>query len=73
VDDAAMREIAELSGGEFHKAASAEELRQVYETLGEQIGFEIKHMDASRPWLILGTLVLLCAVAGSLVISQRVP
>jgi Ca-activated chloride channel family protein len=73
VDDAAMREIAQLSGGEFHKAASAEELRHVYDTLGEQIGYEIKHMDASRPWLILGTLVLLCAVAGSLVISQRVP
>ena len=73
VDDDAMREIAELSGGEFHKAASAEELKRVYDTLGEQIGYEIKHLDASRPWLILGTLVLLCAAGSSLVISQRLP
>lgn len=73
VDDAAMQEIAKLSGGEFHKAASAEELKQVYATLGEQIGYEIKHADASRPWLMLGTLVLIGAAGSSLLISQRLP
>jgi Ca-activated chloride channel homolog len=73
VDDEAMREIARLSEGEFHKAASAEELKRVYATLGEQIGYEIKNADASRPWLILGTIVLIAAAAGSLVLSQRLP
>ena len=73
VDDDAMREIARLSGGEFHKAASAEELRRVYATLGEQIGYEIKNTDASRPWLMLGTLVLISAAGSSLLISQRLP
>jgi Ca-activated chloride channel family protein len=73
VDDVAMREIANLSGGDFHKAASAEELKRVYATLGEQIGYEIKHEDASRPWLILGTMVLIGSAAGSLLISQRLP
>jgi len=73
VDDDAMQRIAELSGGEFHKAVSAEELNRVYETLGEQIGYEIKHTDASRPWLILGTLVLIGAAGSSLLISQRLP
>jgi len=73
VDDGAMQQIAQLSGGEFHKAASAEELKRVYETLGEQIGYEIKDIDASRPWLILGTLVLIGAAGSSLLISQRLP
>ncbi|GAA3886314.1 VWA domain-containing protein [Saccharothrix violaceirubra] len=73
VDDDSMREIAKLSGGEFFKAASAEELRRVYDTLGEQIGYEKKQADASRPWLILGTLVAMAAVAGALVLGQRVP
>jgi Ca-activated chloride channel family protein len=73
VDDEAMREIARLSGGEFHKAATAEELRRVYTTLSEQIGYEIKNTDASRPWLMLGTLVLIGAAGSSLLISQRLP
>jgi Ca-activated chloride channel homolog len=73
VDDIAMREIADLSGGDFHKAATAEELKQVYATLGEQIGYETKQQDASRPWLIIGTLVLIGAAGSSLLISQRLP
>jgi Ca-activated chloride channel family protein len=73
VDDESMREIAKLSGGEFYKAASAEQLRAVYDTLGEQIGYETKDADASRPWLMLGTLAALFAAGSALVISQRLP
>jgi Ca-activated chloride channel family protein len=73
VDDAAMREIATISGGEFYKAASAEEIKQVYADLGEQIGYEIKKADASRPWLAIGTLLLLTAAGASLLIGQRLP
>lgn len=73
VDDAAMEGIAARSGGEFHKAASVEQLREVYETLGEQIGYEIKHADASKPWLILGTLTAIVAAVLSLLFGQRLP
>jgi Ca-activated chloride channel homolog len=44
-----MREIAELSGGQFFTAATEGELRQVYAELGEQIGYEMRRVDASRP------------------------
>lgn len=73
VDDAAMEGIARRSGGEFHKAASAAELRDVYETLGEQIGYELKHADASKPWLILGTFTAIIASALSLLFGRRLP
>jgi Ca-activated chloride channel family protein len=73
VDDESMREIARLSGGEFYKAATADELRQVYDTLGEQIGYETKDADASRPWLMLGTLAALVAAGSALLIGQRMP
>jgi Ca-activated chloride channel homolog len=73
VDDDSMKEIAKLSGGEFFKAASAEELRRVYDTLGEQIGYEKKQADASRPWVVVGTLLGLFAVAGALLLGQRLP
>lgn len=51
-----MKEIANLSGGSFFTASSLEELRQVYDTLEEQIGFETTRGDASRPWLVLGVV-----------------
>jgi Ca-activated chloride channel family protein len=52
VDDESMKQIAELSGGEFYKAASADELHRVYDTLGEQIGYETKDADASSALLV---------------------
>ncbi|MGH3796988.1 MAG: VWA domain-containing protein [Pseudonocardiaceae bacterium] len=72
-DDESMRRIAKLSGGEFYNAASAGQLSAVYDTLGEQIGYETKRTDASRPWLIAGTLVAVLAAAGALAIGQRLP
>ncbi|SDP11811.1 VWA domain-containing protein [Lentzea jiangxiensis] len=73
VDDDSMKEIAKISGGEFFKAASAEELRRVYDTLGEQIGYEKKQADASKPWLLLGTLTAMFAAAAALLLGQRLP
>lgn len=73
VDDESMREIARLSGGEFYRAATADQLHRVYDTLGEQIGYETKDADASRPWLMLGTLAALIAAGSALLIGQRLP
>jgi Ca-activated chloride channel homolog len=73
VDDESMREIARLSKGEFYKAATADQLHRVYDTLGEQIGYETKDADASRPWLVLGTLAALTAAGSALLIGQRLP
>jgi Ca-activated chloride channel family protein len=73
VDDQSLKEVARLAGGEFYKAATAEEIKRVYDDLGEQIGYELKNTDASRPWLVLGTLILMIAAGGSLLIGQRLP
>jgi Ca-activated chloride channel family protein len=73
VDDESLQEVARLAGGEFYKAATAAEIKRVYDDLGEQIGYELKDTDASRPWLVLGTLILMIAAGGSLVIGQRLP
>ncbi|MGH2602268.1 MAG: VWA domain-containing protein [Pseudonocardiaceae bacterium] len=72
-DDESMRRIAELSGGEFYDAGSANQLSEVYDTLGEQIGYETKRTDASKPWLIAGTIAAVLAAAGALAIGQRLP
>ncbi|WP_186626467.1 VWA domain-containing protein [Rhodococcus sp. BP22] len=73
VDDPSLREIADLSGGSFFTASSLEELRAVYDTLEEQIGFEITRGDASRPWLILGVVLTALGLGTALVLRQRLP
>jgi Ca-activated chloride channel family protein len=73
VDDASMRTIAELSGGQFFTAASEAELRQVYAELGEQIGYEVRRVDVSRPWLAGGVLLLVVGVGAGLALGRRLP
>ncbi|MBW0134236.1 VWA domain-containing protein [Pseudonocardia abyssalis] len=73
VDDASMRTIAELSGGQFFTAASEAELRQVYSELGEQIGYEVRRVDTSRPWLAGGVLLLVVGVGAGLALGRRLP
>lgn len=45
----------------------------MYRTLEEQIGYEWKKADASRPWLVIGTLLAMAAAAGSLTAHRRIP
>ncbi|HEY1571595.1 MAG TPA: VWA domain-containing protein [Pseudonocardiaceae bacterium] len=73
VDDGSLQNVANLSGGSYYRAASAGQLQQVYTRLGQQIGFENKKADASRPWLILGTILAIASALGSLLIGQRLP
>jgi Ca-activated chloride channel family protein len=73
LDTGSMQQIAQLSGGDFHTAASAAELKSVYAQLGEQIGYEIKKQDVSRSWLIAGTLLVMLGAAAALVLGGRIP
>lgn len=73
LDTAAMQQIARISGGDFHTAHTADELKKVYAQLGEQIGYETVHRDASRPWLIAGSIVVMLGVAVAVATSGRIP
>src|ERR1700681_574125 len=61
VDDTTMKKVAELSGGNHYGASNLQELKQVYASLQEQIGYETIRGDASVGWLRLGSLVLALA------------
>ncbi|MFI9502973.1 VWA domain-containing protein [Nocardia sp. NPDC052566] len=73
VDNDSLREIAKLSGGDFYTASSLEQLTAVYDTLQEQIGYELTRGDASRPWMLAGLLFITAGVGASLVFRQRLP
>jgi Ca-activated chloride channel family protein len=73
VDDSTMKKVAELSGGNWYNAASLEELKAVYASLQQQIGYETSKGDASAGWLRLGAVVLALAGLAALLINRRLP
>jgi Ca-activated chloride channel family protein len=73
VDDEMLKKIAELSGGNAYTASSLEQLKEVFTTLQEQIGYETTKGDASAGWLRLGALVLALAALAALLLNRRLP
>ena len=73
VDDEMLAKIAELSGGSAYTASSLEQLKEVFTSLQEQIGYETIKGDASVGWLRLGALALAVAALAALLINRRLP
>lgn len=73
VDDEMLKRIADLSGGNAYTASSLEQLKEVFTSLQEQIGYETIKGDASTGWLRLGALVLAAAALAALLINRRLP
>ncbi|MGC2654480.1 MAG: VWA domain-containing protein [Mycobacterium sp.] len=73
VDDTTMKKVAELSGGNAYNASNLQELKDVYATLQQQIGYETIRGDASVGWLRLGALILAAAGLASLLLNRRLP
>src|SRR6188508_732650 len=73
VDDEMLKTIADLSGGSAYTASSLEQLKEVFTSLQEQIGYETIKGDASVGWLRLGSLVLALAALAAILINRRLP
>jgi len=70
-DKQALQQIAADTGGTFHTAASVQELEQVYQNIGQQIGYTTKQRDVSWRYMTIGLLVLLAAAGTSMLWSGR--
>ncbi|CAJ1504688.1 MULTISPECIES: VWA domain-containing protein [Mycobacteriaceae] len=73
VDDDSLKKIADLSGGSAYTASSLQQLKEVYSTLQDQIGFETIRGDASTGWLRLGAFILALAGLAALLLNRRLP
>ncbi|MFC4337985.1 VWA domain-containing protein [Salininema proteolyticum] len=63
VDRQALQGLAETTSGKYYEAASSEELREVYESMGSSLGQKTVAEDVSR-YFIAAALVLVFAAAG---------
>lgn len=73
VDDEMLKKIADLSGGSAYTASSLQQLKEVFTSLQEQIGYETIRGDASVGWLRLGALMLALAAGTAVLINRRLP
>mgnify|MGYP001273038446 FL=1 len=73
VDDEMLKKIADLSGGNAYTASSLQQLKEVFTSLQEQIGYETIRGDASVGWLRLGALVLVLSALTAVLINRRLP
>jgi Ca-activated chloride channel family protein len=73
VDDEMLKKIADLSGGNAYTASSLQQLKEVFTSLQDQIGYETTKGEASTGWLRLGALVLAIAALTALLINRRLP
>jgi Ca-activated chloride channel homolog len=73
VDDETMKKVAQLSGGTSYDASTFGELRDIYSTLQQQIGYQTTRGDASGGWTILAAVAAVAAMLAGLRLSRRLP
>ena len=72
-NEGALRQVADTTGGRFFTAVSAEELGQVFDDVGSEVGFATEQREVSEWFLGAGLLILVLAAAGSLLWFSRLP
>jgi Ca-activated chloride channel homolog len=72
-DERTLRQVAEITGGQFFSAPSAGDLRAVYRDIGSRIGFEYERQEVTFAFAGAGAALLIAAGALSLAWFQRVP
>jgi Ca-activated chloride channel family protein len=70
-DPQTLHAVADATGGSFHTADSATELKSVYANIGKQVGYEKAHKVIAWRFLAIGLLFVLAAAGASLLWAGR--
>jgi len=66
LDEPTLREVARMTGGEYHHAGSAEELRSVYQDLGSRMQVQTRETEVTALLALAGAILVLAAAALSI-------
>ena len=61
LDEPTLREVARMTGGEYHHAGSAEELRSVYQDLGSRLQVQTRETEITAVLALVGALLVAMA------------
>ena len=71
LDEPTMREVARMTGGEYHHAGTAEALRSVYENLGSRVQVQTRETEVSALLALLSAGFAFAAGVLSMVWFRR--
>ena len=66
LDEPTLREVARMTGGEYHHAGTAEKLRSVYENLGSRVQVLSRETELAGVLALIAAVVAMAAAALSL-------
>ena len=72
LDEPTLREVARMTGGEYHHAGTSEKLRSVYENLGSRVQVSPRETELSALLALASAVVALTAAALSLLWFSRI-
>ncbi|MEV8594160.1 VWA domain-containing protein [Streptomyces sp. NPDC052012] len=72
-DGPALENLASRTGGDYHEAATGEELEDVYEDIGSSVGHRTEEREIWQWFVAAGLLTALLAAATSLLWFSRIP
>lgn len=73
VDDDSLHRVADIAKGQFYKADTSNKLQDIYNNLGEQIGYETKEQDVSKSFFAVGSVLSMIGAGAALLLTQRLP
>lgn len=72
LDEPTLREVARMTGGEYHHAGSAEMLRSVYENLGSRLQVQTRETELTGLLALLSAMLALAAAGLSVLWFGRI-
>jgi Ca-activated chloride channel family protein len=72
LDEPTLREVARMTGGEYHHAGTAEDLRSVYRTLGTRLQIQTRETELTGLLAMAAAILLVAGSALSLLWFGRV-
>jgi Ca-activated chloride channel family protein len=72
LDEPTLREVARMTGGEYHHAGTAEKLRSVYENLGSRVQVQTRETELAGPLALLAALLALAGATLSMLWFGRI-
>jgi Ca-activated chloride channel family protein len=73
VDHQEMQQVAQLSGGEYFAAATANQLKTVYENIGSAVGYEKADREVTSRFAGYGLALAVLAALGAISLGARWP
>jgi len=72
LDEPTLREVARMTGGEYHYAGTAEKLRAVYENLGSRLQMQTRETEVAGPLAIVAAALAMAAAVLSMLWFSRI-